>query len=291
MSLIKQIKQFINGTWLDLDEAYLPIPEGYKFGHTGGYNDFFICNQSGKMESAKIAFGTHGLNINQGYLGIVPPSNNTIKAQSATYNPITPSTLSYATVIGLTENKLALTDEEKYLAQAWLGAVGKTEYATNSTPGTVIVGGPTFGLYITEYGLLTVHGAFLTDIDEKKEGYRPITPNRLDHAVKVGVTTNTEVLTDEEKYLATTWLGAVKHADTPTGYAAVYAIDREGNDITVSYSPQISSWALAQRGANGTLFVGAPVEDNHATTKKYVNENYVRITSTYIEPSFFNKYF
>ena len=62
----------------------------------------------------------------------------------------------------------------------------------------------------------------------------------------------------------------VKKAPTPTGYAAVYAIDRQGNDITVSYSPQISSWALAQRGQNGTLFIGEPTDDKHATTKSYV---------------------
>lgn len=105
----------------EADETYLPIPEGYKFGHTGAYNDFFICNQSGKMESAKIAFGAHGLNVGAGYLCILPPSNNTIKAQSAAYNPITPSNLSYATVIGLTANKNTLTDEEKEAAQTWLG--------------------------------------------------------------------------------------------------------------------------------------------------------------------------
>lgn len=110
-----------------------------------------------------------------------------------------------------------------------------TDYATNSTPGTVIVGGPTFGLYIGPNGKLTVHNAFLTDIDAKTDGYRPITSNRVDHAVKVGVTTNTEVLTDEEKNSACTWIGA------------------------------------------------AP--------KRYAEETYVKVASTYIEPTFFNNYF
>lgn len=62
----------------------------------------------------------------------------------------------------------------------------------------------------------------------------------------------------------------LKKAPTPTGYSAVYAIDRQGNDLTVSYSPQVSSWALAQRGNGGTLFIGEPTDDKHATTKSYV---------------------
>ena len=36
---------------------------------------------------------------------------------------------------------------------------------------------------------------------------KPITPTYLDYAVKVGLTTNTETLTEEEKAKAQTWLG------------------------------------------------------------------------------------
>jgi hypothetical protein len=234
----------------------------------------------------------------------------TVEANGSVNSVVKPEETVYLPPLPLSkegENLLTKTEADETYAK-------KTEYATNSTPGTVKVGGPYYGLYITSYGLLTVHGAFTTDIDAKIDGYRPITSHLVDHVVKVGLTTNTEVLTDEEKYLATTWLGAVKHADTPTGYAAVYAIDRQGNDITVFYSPQVSSFTIAQRGTGGTLLIGEPTDDRHATTKNYVDNlpdkitdgtikakwlkwlgsNEVTppsITSTYIEPSFFNKYF
>lgn len=176
---------------------------------------------------------------------------------------------------------------------------------------TVLMNG-TFGFTYTQAtggANLALAKADEVAITEQWAATRPICTDKLSLAVKVGVTHNLEELTDEEKYLALTWLGAVKHADTPTGYAAVYAIDRAGNDITVSYSPQVSSWTLAQRGLNGVLIVGTPTEDNHATTKNYVDNlpdkitdgtikakwlkwlgsNEVTppsITSTYIEPAF-----
>ena len=51
--------------------------------------------------------------------------------------------------------------------------------------------------------------------------YKPLTPATLDLAVKVGVTTNTEALTDEEKDAACEWLGALEKPETPTEESAV----------------------------------------------------------------------
>ena len=56
-------------------------------------------------------------------------------------------------------------------------------------------------------GTATVVTASRDDIDAKASDSRPISVNNLDYAVKVGVTTNTEVLTDEEKAAAQAWLG------------------------------------------------------------------------------------
>lgn len=161
--------------------------------------------------------------------------------------------------------------------------VGFTDYATTTKVGLVKNAGEIYGIRINpdngDISLAPINNAEI----EAKSVNKAIKASNLDYAVKVGITTNTETLTDEEKYLATTWLGAVKHADTPTGYAAVYAIDRQGNDITVSYSPQVSSWALAQRGDGGTLFVGEPTDDKHATTKSYVDNLPDKITDEAIK--------
>lgn len=146
--------------------------------------------------------------------------------------------------------------------------------------------GATFGLgKVSSSGgwTLAISAATKATIEAQSNGYQPITPSRLSDAVVVGLTANKNTLTDAQRVLALTWLGAVAKAPTPTGYAAVYAIDRQGNDITVSYSPQVSSWALAQRGDGGTLFVGAPTDDKHAATKKYVDDLVAELTARIVE--------
>ena len=178
-------------------ETYLPQPEDFSLSHPTSYIDFYGTGGGGKMGRFQWFYDSHGLSAYGSTLMVAAASEGQVKAQSDTYKPIPPARLSYAVVIGLTENKITLTDEKKALAL--------------------------------------------------------------------------------------TWLGAIKHADTPTGYAAVYAIDRQGNDITVSYSPQVSSWTLAQRGNGGTLVVGAPIEDSHATPKSYVDNLPDKITDQTIK--------
>ena len=56
-------------------------------------------------------------------------------------------------------------------------------------------------------GILETAGASTSDIDAKTQAYKPITPNTLDYAVKVGITTNTNTLTSTEKTNAQGWLG------------------------------------------------------------------------------------
>ena len=63
------------------------------------------------------------------------------------------------------------------------------------------------GLSILSNGYITVSGAPNAEIDKKSSGRKPITPYYLDYAVKVGITTNKEVLTEEEQQKAKDWLG------------------------------------------------------------------------------------
>ena len=65
--------------------------------------------------------GTHGLSNYGSTLMVAAASEAQVKAQSDTYKPIPPARLSYAIVQGLVANKLTLTDEQKEVAQTWLG--------------------------------------------------------------------------------------------------------------------------------------------------------------------------
>lgn len=64
-----------------------------------------------------------------------------------------------------------------------------------------------YGLGFKE-GKFAVIGAGPGTIPLKKNGNMPITPRYLDEAIKVGLTTNTTILSNAEKSVALSWLGA-----------------------------------------------------------------------------------
>lgn len=82
-----------------------------------------------------------------------------------------------------------------------------TDYATEDKAG-LITTKIKYGLSLGANGELSTYQATAYDIDKKLNLYAPITPYRLDYAIKVGVTTNTNALTDKEKENACDWLGA-----------------------------------------------------------------------------------
>lgn len=127
--------------------------------------------------------------------------------------PVLGSTMDEAWKYVATGNRITLTDEEKASARELLGAVGDTDYA--SSDGTVaglLAVNPSKGIGRANLSpTLEIVPADKTDIP-KRTSYKPITPRNLDYAVKVGVTTNAEVLTDEEKASACDWLGAANNS-------------------------------------------------------------------------------
>lgn len=82
--------------------------------------------------------------------------------------------------------------------------VKNTDYATTTTAGVVKIYEGN-GVKISG-GVLALTSAANTHIDGKNQN-TAITPKNLDYAVKVGLTTNTEILTPEEQEAAQTWLG------------------------------------------------------------------------------------
>lgn len=66
------------------------------------------------------------------------------------------------------------------------------------------------GLALLSTNALIISPATKAQIDSKTADRKPLTPTTLDYAVKVGVTTNTETLTDDEKTAAQNWLGVTQ---------------------------------------------------------------------------------
>lgn len=87
--------------------------------------------------------------------------------------------------------------------------VKKTDYAhPDKTDAGVVAVNRIYGIStINSQGLLCISPASESEIKTKNSAYKPIAPNNLDYAIKVGLTTNTQTLTDAEKAAACEWLG------------------------------------------------------------------------------------
>ena len=131
---------------------------------------------------------------------------------------------------------------------------------------------------VTQYnGVLATQPATEGQIDQQAQLYTPIVPARLSRAVKVGITTNTETLTDEDKTEACDWLGALK-AQNPEftdggatrGY--VYFIDAKGNQVVKAVQIQANYDTIPLRNPNGNFYVNTPTLPYECTPKGYVDD-------------------
>lgn len=101
-------------------ENYLPYPGS--FYNIPSYRNLVCVQEKGKSIVIPVFYGSHGLTINtSGSLSVSVASEEAVKAQSNYWNPICPHELSLAVVVGLTANKNTLKDEQKEVAQTWLG--------------------------------------------------------------------------------------------------------------------------------------------------------------------------
>ncbi len=86
--------------------------------------------------------------------------------------------------------------------------VKNTDYANKEKAGVISFLSSGYGglsMYQDKY--LCISRASEVSINSKTERYCPITPDKLDYATKVGITTNTIPLTAEEQAAAQSWLG------------------------------------------------------------------------------------
>ena len=150
-------------------------------------------------------------------LNISPATTAQIEGGTGAQRPITVSNYKYAVKVGITTNTETLTDEEKASARNWLGAIGAKSYATDEVGG-VARWLMSFGLRVDQYGRGYICKAEKTEIDEKKQNYKPITPNVLDYAVMSALADckDTTLWTEERKAKALELLGADNLPDNLT---------------------------------------------------------------------------
>lgn len=91
--------------------------------------------------------------------------------------------------------------------------VKRTDYATEETAGVVKINSK-YGINISPTSnALQITQATRDVIDNKTSTFRPLTPYLMDYALKVSLTTNTEVLNEEEQNIACNWLGVNNKID------------------------------------------------------------------------------
>lgn len=94
--------------------------------------------------------------------------------------------------------------------------------ATTTTPGVVI---PYNGSFMLMGGNLVLQNATASDIESKTDYFKPLMSSNVDDIVKVGITTNSQELTSEEKSKAQKWLGLGEWVGTQEEYDALTEFD------------------------------------------------------------------
>ena len=143
-----------------------------------------------------------------------------------------------------------------------------------------------YGLTIGGGGLLMIKNANNAEIEGKDNAFKPITPKNVDHAVKVGITTNTETLTDEEKAAALDWLG-VTSGDVIDGERYIVAYEPQSKKVGYkrAYATYFGgSYTVMLRDGNGFSHGKTATAESAGTVlinKEYVDNNFVpkQITS------------
>ena len=101
----------------------------------------------------------------------------------------------------------------------------------------------------------------------------------LDKAVKAGVTTNTETLSDEEKASACGWLGALKKPANPSRGSLVNMQADGEVGTTAMVHEKATSWSIALRDDDGCIKTATPKASGDSANKGYVDNKFDIIDS------------
>lgn len=199
-----------------------------------------------------------------------------------------PSIIDYAVKKALSDCKLsgddAWTDEEKTLARTLLGAIGSNNVASKDNLG-VIRAFPTGDKNVPGVGLsgnnvLGVVKATDAEIAEQTNTVKPIVPSNLSYAIKVGLSNSNVEWTAEEKAKALELLGGMQKDTSETPYPQLYTKNKDGSFSMTNMSNVAAGNTVVIRDPKGCVYTKTPTEDVHATTKKYVDDNFINITKS-----------
>lgn len=157
-----------------------------------------------------------------------------------------------------------------------------TDYATENKAG-VVKTALYLGIGMRKDGYLFLNTAGKEAIQAKISSVLPLVPRFVDTIVKVGVTTNTETLTEEEKTSACEWLGAVKQLNDShilygrengkeKGYIPSTSHTRAARGYIAMYFDQNTGSGSEANKPSGILLTNTPLQPYHTANKKYVDE-------------------
>ena len=190
---------------------------------------------------------SYGIEIANGYIATISASDTVIDAKLNGRQVITPKNLDYAVKSSITTNSIELTEDEKASVQDWIGTIKDVQaigtsvladgvanipLATNTQAGLVRPVQAN-GIYVSNTGTLNLSKLSDASLVNKNSNYAVLV-SQIDLATKVGVTTNTIELTDEEKTNACNWLGAIKPSDLNNYATKTYVDEQIGNTGTSS---------------------------------------------------------
>ena len=147
-----------------------------------------------------------------------------------------------------------------------------TDYATADKAG-VIKTKDEFGANMSGDTLYLVPAYDVEITSQSSATYRALMPRHISKIVKVGVTTNTETWTDEEKKAACKTIGAIAK---PTSTGLIRYSSADGSSSTYGVyqsSPAAQQVPLAKTG--GRITTNTPEDDLDCVNKKYADETYL----------------
>ena len=161
--------------------------------------------------------------------------------------------------------------------------IKSTDLATSTKAGVVKVQA-VGGIKIVNE-ILQLDSANESEISSKRAINAPLKPNNIDSIVKVGITTNTKVLTDEEKQSAQNWLGVKSELDSikaaVNGRLYDYVVDYS---VSIAKSPPANAMRYAQLLELGDIIVygnGVANEIGKNASSYFVNEYAPNLEVTY----------
>lgn len=156
--------------------------------------------------------------------------------------------------------------------------VKKTDYATEDNAGVVKVS-KYRGFAINLNGLAELFPATDADLINRAY-YMPITGGNFDKAVKVGITTNTETLTDAEKTSACEWLGAMTKPNFTDAGLMFYSPSTGDVERRVLYQGDPSGSQIPMADKNGCIKTRVPQADLDCANKIYTDNlpDYLTLT-------------